>query len=144
MCSQKMPVQSCHAKCGKSFSTKDPKDPHITGFSQPPNNLASGEEPGGGPAPDPVSTSVQNVPTRSRIHSTNDSTSCITGDEQYNAQTYDTNERDAASDNKSNPVNNMHRTKKDSIVFNYSSLALTPAMESLLKRGLNFSLLPSK
>ena len=41
-------------------------------------------------------------------------------------------------------MNNTLRTFKDSIVFNYSSLVLTPAMDRLLNRGLNFSLLPYK
>ena len=40
----------------------------------------------------------------------------------------------------------MKRKKKEkqSVVFNYSSIVLTPAMESLLNRGLNFSITPKK
>ena len=40
------------------------------------------------------------------VFSTNHSTSCSTGDEQHNAQTYEPNERNAA-----NPVNNFKTQK---------------------------------
>ena len=42
----------------------------------------------------------------------------------------------------SNITNN--RNKKNSIVFNYSSFTLNEAMETLLNRGFNFSILPRK
>ena len=61
------------------------------------------------------------------VFSTNHSTSCSTGDEQYNNQTNDPNESDPA-----NSVNNTLRTSKVSIVFNYSSLVLKTAMDRLL------------
>jgi hypothetical protein len=37
---------------------------------------------------------------------------------------------------------NIPKNQKIGVVFNYSKMKLTPAMESLLNRGLNFSILP--
>ena len=39
---------------------------------------------------------------------------------------------------------NIPKNQKIGVVFNYSKMKLTPAMESLLNRGLNFSILPLK
>ena len=39
---------------------------------------------------------------------------------------------------------NIPKNQNISVVFNYSKIKLTPAMESLLNRGLNFSILPLK
>ena len=43
------------------------------------------------------------------------------------------------------PVNeHFDKVNNDSIVFNYSSIVLTKAMDSLLNKGLNFSILQKK
>ena len=40
--------------------------------------------------------------------------------------------------------NNSLKKQNINVIFNYSSITLTEAMEKLLNRGLNFSILPLK
>ena len=41
-------------------------------------------------------------------------------------------------------MQNKIKRQKLSVIFNYSSIELTPAMENLLNRGLNFAITPLK
>ena len=71
-----------------------------------------------------------------------DHTDCDECDERNDANLDRASKTESSSHAKSSL--NVTSVNKESLVYNYSSIILTEAMESLLNRGLNFAILPKK
>ena len=124
-------------ECSRTFKTS--LRSNIAAFSQPAHHPASGREPGDGPdSSRSVPSSAQFVPTGPKPDQGSDFTS--------NRNTYESNppttsSRSISSHNRDENSTPINRSRK-SIIFNNSKLVLTDSMETLLNRGLNFSILP--